>query len=168
VISIPARWVGNSVTKPILSEKTESEIENPATQAPAAWLKNSRFIANLAILWSNTDIICTSLPISGHFWTESRRNDGRNSLPFLSSASKTQRFLMIKRKPGDWHCRCSLCRTSSLSEERSMKLLLATMFRKLPVRTTKQRATICKRCGTRIYSLSYLKAHLEAHDRKTH
>jgi hypothetical protein len=49
-----------------------------------------------------------------------------------------------------------------------MKLLLSTMFRKLPVRTTKQRATICKRCGVRIYSLSYLKAHLESHDRKTH
>jgi hypothetical protein len=51
-------------------------------------------------------------------------------------------------------------------EERSMKLLLATMFKKVPVRTTKQRATLCKRCGTRIYSLSYLKAHLEAHDKK--
>jgi len=75
---------------------------------------------------------------------------------------------MIKRKPGDWHFRCSLCQTSSFLEERSMKLLLATMFKKLPVRTTKQRATICKRCGMRIYSLSYLKAHLEAHDRKTH
>ena len=49
-----------------------------------------------------------------------------------------------------------------------MRLLLSTMFRKLPVRTTKQRATICKRCGARIYSLSYLKAHLESHDRKTH
>jgi hypothetical protein len=49
-----------------------------------------------------------------------------------------------------------------------MRLLLATMFRKVPVRTTKQRATLCKRCGVRIYSLSYLKAHLEAHDRKNH
>jgi hypothetical protein len=38
-----------------------------------------------------------------------------------------------------------------------MKLLLATMFKKVPVRTTKQRATICKRCGTRIYSLGFLK-----------
>lgn len=47
-----------------------------------------------------------------------------------------------------------------------MKLLLATMFRKVPVRKTNQRATICKRCGTRIYSLSFLKKHLEAHDRK--
>jgi hypothetical protein len=49
-----------------------------------------------------------------------------------------------------------------------MKLLLATMFRKVPVRKTLQRATLCKRCGTRIYSLSFLKAHLEAHDKKTH
>jgi hypothetical protein len=49
-----------------------------------------------------------------------------------------------------------------------MKLLLATLFKKVPVRTTKQRATLCKRCGARIYSLSYLKAHLEAHDRKAH
>jgi len=48
-----------------------------------------------------------------------------------------------------------------------MKLLLATMFKKVPVRKTNQRATICKRCGTRIYSLSFLKKHLEAHDRKT-
>jgi hypothetical protein len=52
--------------------------------------------------------------------------------------------------------------------EGTMRLLLATMFRKVPVRTTKQRATLCKRCGVRIYSLSYLKAHLEAHDRKNH
>lgn len=49
-----------------------------------------------------------------------------------------------------------------------MKMLLATMFKKVPVRQTKQRATICKRCGVRIYSLNYLKAHLEAHDRKAH
>jgi len=49
-----------------------------------------------------------------------------------------------------------------------MKMLLATMFKKIPVRRTKQRATICKRCGARIYSLSCLKAHLEAHDRKAH
>ena len=54
------------------------------------------------------------------------------------------------------------------AEEQTMRLLLATMFRKLPVRTTQQRATICKRCGVRIYSLSYLKAHLESHDRKDH
>jgi hypothetical protein len=48
-----------------------------------------------------------------------------------------------------------------------MKLLLATMFRKVPVRNTKQRATLCKRCGTRIYSLSFLKAHLEAHNKRS-
>ncbi|HXG52555.1 MAG TPA: hypothetical protein VNN77_14260 [candidate division Zixibacteria bacterium] len=49
-----------------------------------------------------------------------------------------------------------------------MRVLLATMFRKVPVRKTSRRATICKRCGARIYSLSFLKAHLEAHDRKAH
>jgi hypothetical protein len=49
-----------------------------------------------------------------------------------------------------------------------MKLLLATMFKKVPVRTTKQRATICKRCGTRIYSLGFLKKHLETHDNRSH
>jgi hypothetical protein len=49
-----------------------------------------------------------------------------------------------------------------------MKLLLATMFKKVPVRNTKQRATLCKRCGARIYTLSFLKAHLEAHDKRTH
>jgi len=46
-----------------------------------------------------------------------------------------------------------------------MKLLLVTMFRKVPVRKTKQRATFCKQCGTRIYSLPFLKAHLESHQR---
>jgi hypothetical protein len=49
-----------------------------------------------------------------------------------------------------------------------MKLLLATMFKKVPVRKTNQRATLCKRCGARIYTLSFLKAHLEAHARNTH
>jgi len=49
-----------------------------------------------------------------------------------------------------------------------MKLLLATMFKKVPVRKTSQRATICKRCGTRIYSLSFLKVHLESHARNSH
>ena len=49
-----------------------------------------------------------------------------------------------------------------------MKLLFATMFKKVPVRNTKQRATICKHCGTRIYSLSYLKVHLESHTRNSH
>lgn len=49
-----------------------------------------------------------------------------------------------------------------------MKLLLATMFKKVPVRNTKQRATLCKRCGKRIYSLSFLKAHLEAHNKRSH
>jgi hypothetical protein len=48
-----------------------------------------------------------------------------------------------------------------------MKMLIATMFKKVPVRTTQQRASICKRCGARIYSLSYLKAHLEAHHKRT-
>jgi hypothetical protein len=49
-----------------------------------------------------------------------------------------------------------------------MRMMIATMFRKVPVRKTKQRATLCKRCGARIYSLAFLKAHLEAHDKKTH
>lgn len=49
-----------------------------------------------------------------------------------------------------------------------MKLLLATMFKKVPVRNTKQRATICKRCGVRIYSMSFLKVHLESHERNSH
>jgi hypothetical protein len=47
-----------------------------------------------------------------------------------------------------------------------MRVLIATMFKKVPVRRTQQRASVCKRCGTRIYSLSFLKAHLEAHDKK--
>ncbi|MGZ8487806.1 MAG: hypothetical protein ACXWW4_04655 [Candidatus Binatia bacterium] len=49
-----------------------------------------------------------------------------------------------------------------------MKLLLVTMFRKVPVHKTKQRATFCKQCGTRIYSLTFLMAHLESHQRKSH
>jgi hypothetical protein len=53
-------------------------------------------------------------------------------------------------------------------EEQTMRLLLSTLFKKMPVRTTKQRATLCKQCGARIYSLSFLKAHLEAHAKKTH
>lgn len=57
---------------------------------------------------------------------------------------------------------------AAISTEDTMRLLLATMFKKIPVRTTKQRATLCKRCGARIYSLSYLKAHLEAHNRRGH
>jgi hypothetical protein len=49
-----------------------------------------------------------------------------------------------------------------------MKILLATMFKKVPVKRSQQRATICKRCGARIYSLSFLKAHLEAHNKSAH
>ncbi len=49
-----------------------------------------------------------------------------------------------------------------------MRALLATMIKRVPVRTTRQRATICKRCGTRIYSLGFLKKHLEAHDKTSH
>jgi hypothetical protein len=50
VISIPSR-VGRAQfnTKAILSEKTEIEIGNPATKAPAAKAQNSRVAANLAI-----------------------------------------------------------------------------------------------------------------------
>lgn len=47
-----------------------------------------------------------------------------------------------------------------------MKILIATMFKKVPVRKTQQRASICKRCGARIFSLSYMKAHLESHNKK--
>jgi len=49
-----------------------------------------------------------------------------------------------------------------------MRMLIATMFKKIPVRKTQQRASICKRCGARIYSLSFLKAHLESHTKKDH
>jgi hypothetical protein len=49
-----------------------------------------------------------------------------------------------------------------------MRMLIATMFKKVPVRKTQQRATLCKRCGVRIYSLSFLKAHLESHNKKIH
>jgi hypothetical protein len=49
-----------------------------------------------------------------------------------------------------------------------MKMLIATMFKKIPVRKTQQRASVCKQCGARIYSLSFLKAHLEAHEKKGH
>jgi len=49
-----------------------------------------------------------------------------------------------------------------------MRVLIATMFKKIPVRETQQRASICKRCGARIYSLSFLKAQLEAHAKKDH
>ncbi len=47
-----------------------------------------------------------------------------------------------------------------------MRVLLATMIKRVPVRTTSRRAIICKRCGTRIYSLGSLKKHLQAHDRE--
>jgi hypothetical protein len=53
-------------------------------------------------------------------------------------------------------------------KECHVKMLIATMFKKVPVRKTKQRACICKRCGVRIYSLNFLKHHLEAHERSTH
>jgi hypothetical protein len=49
-----------------------------------------------------------------------------------------------------------------------MKLLLATMFKKVPVRKSQRRATLCKRCGARIFTLSFLKAHLEAHVERNH
>jgi hypothetical protein len=67
-----------------------------------------------------------------------------------------------------WHPHCSLHGAASDFKEQTMKMMIATMFKKVPVRTTQQRASICKRCGARIYSLSYLKAHLEAHHRPSH
>jgi hypothetical protein len=69
---------------------------------------------------------------------------------------------------GIWHPSCSIGGTTKPLEEQSMKLLFATMFKKVPVRKTQQRATICKRCGARIYSLSFLKVHLESHNRIRH
>lgn len=53
-------------------------------------------------------------------------------------------------------------------EVHQMKLLLATMFKKVPVRKSQRRATLCKRCGARIFTLSFLKAHLEAHVERNH
>ncbi len=47
-----------------------------------------------------------------------------------------------------------------------MKMLIATLFKKVQVNNTSQRASICKQCGARIYSLGYLKHHLESHARK--
>lgn len=47
-----------------------------------------------------------------------------------------------------------------------MKMLISTMLRKVPVRSSKQRVSTCKQCGVRIYSLEYLKVHLESHRRK--
>jgi hypothetical protein len=87
--------------------------------------------------------------------------DGRNY-------PKHQRFFTAEELLRTWHRGCSLFGASIPLKEQQMKLLLATMFRKVPVRNTQRRATICKRCGARIYSLSFLKAHLEAHDKKTH
>jgi len=58
--------------------------------------------------------------------------------------------------------------TTQPMKESAMRMLIATMFKKVPVRKTKQRACICKRCGVRIYSLNFLKHHLEAHERSTH
>ena len=48
-----------------------------------------------------------------------------------------------------------------------MKMLISTILKKIPARNTKHRASICKHCGTRIYSLAFLKVHLESHKRKT-
>ena len=60
------------------------------------------------------------------------------------------------------------CNIITKAKELSMKMLIATMFKKVPVRKTQQRASICKRCGARIYSLDFLKAHLDAHNKKDH
>ena len=48
-----------------------------------------------------------------------------------------------------------------------MRMLIVAMFKKVPVCQTKRLATLCKRCGAAIYSLSFLKAHLDAHHKKT-
>jgi hypothetical protein len=49
-----------------------------------------------------------------------------------------------------------------------MRMLIAAMFKKVPVCKTKRLATLCKRCGAAIYSLSFLKIHLDAHKRKSY
>jgi len=51
--------------------------------------------------------------------------------------------------------------------DQSMRMLIVAMFKKVPVCQTKRLATLCKRCGAAIYSLSFLKAHLDAHNKKT-
>jgi hypothetical protein len=90
-------------------------------------------------------------------------------IPRLTGRSlKSWEFLYRVEQLGAWHPGCSIDGISNPLKEHPMKILLATMFKKVPVRKTKQRATICKRCGTRIYSMSYLKVHLESHDRSTH
>jgi hypothetical protein len=93
----------------------------------------------------------------------------RRLIPRLTRRSlQSWEFLYRVEQLGAWHPGCSFGGTSNPLKEHPMKILLATMFKKVPVRKTKQRATICKRCGTRIYSMSYLKVHLESHDRSTH
>lgn len=47
-----------------------------------------------------------------------------------------------------------------------MKMLIATLLKKVPTPHSRQRASVCKRCGVRIYSLDYLRVHLESHKRK--
>lgn len=47
-----------------------------------------------------------------------------------------------------------------------MRMLISTLLKKVPARDTKQRVAVCKRCGAKIYSLAYLKTHLEAHKQK--
>jgi hypothetical protein len=90
----------------------------------------------------------------------------RNGAPAIKGL--INRHFLIQALPlKTWHLHCSFAGTANDFKEQHMKMLIATMFKKVPVRTTKQRASICKRCGARIYSLSYLKAHLEAHHKQT-
>jgi len=84
----------------------------------------------------------------------------------LANNRKTRNLLNFLEHASTWHSLCSFPGTSQEIKESSMRMLIATMFKKIPVRKTQQRASICKRCGVRVYSLSFLKAHLEAHDRK--
>lgn len=45
-----------------------------------------------------------------------------------------------------------------------MRMLIAFVFGKLRVNNMEFRAAICKQCGTKVYPITSLKAHLEYHE----
>lgn len=47
-----------------------------------------------------------------------------------------------------------------------MKTQASLMYGKICVNNTVLRVAICKECGARIYPMSFLKSHLEYHERK--
>ena len=112
--------------------------------------------------------LCTILanPVQG--WPNSAFSNPSHPRGTFHNCLKDKRFNRATGQLGVWHRGCSIVAISNPLKELSMKLLFATMFKKVPVRKTTQRATICKRCGTRIYSLSFLKVHLESHARNAH